>query len=149
MPSLRHMKKSAVLFLCTDNSALSQMAEALFRKHSAGRFDTVSAGTAPGTVHPLAIEAMAEIGLDISQHRAKHVDEIMGRVPVRYLFVLLEKPAKQHLEVFPSRLRTIHWPIPDPSAESGAEGQRIEAFRHARNLIEGNIIKWLGKHAQA
>ena len=129
-----------VLFLCTHNASRSQMAEALLRQVAGDRFDVESAGTAPTEVHPLAIVVMREIGIDISHQRSKDVSEIT-RPPD--IVITLCDDAKEACPVFPGAPRFLHWGLPDPSAASGDEEARTDAFRQVRDTLAELIGKFL------
>ena len=126
------MKKS-VLILCTHNSARSQMAEGLLR-HSAGdRFDVFSAGTEKTRVHPLAIEAMKDLGIDISAHESKTLEQFLGR-PLDYVITVCDN-ANETCPVFTGETTRIHWSFDDPSATRGTDGERLDTFRRIRDQI--------------
>ena len=130
-----------VLFLCTGNSARSQMAEGLLRHDAAGRFDAVSAGTKPGGVRVEAIAAMAEIGIDISAHRSKSIDEFLDRPPD--LLITVCDSARETCPVFPGAVERLHWPFEDPAAVEGSDEERLAAFRRVRDQIRDRIRAWL------
>lgn len=131
--------KNRVLILCTGNSARSQMAEGLLRKLAGDRFEVESAGVAPSSVRPEAIEAMREIGIDISGHRSKSVDEFSGQ-QFDYIITVCDN-AKESCPVFPGKAVRIHRMFDDPPAESeGDHVSRLEIFRRVRD----EISEWLG-----
>jgi arsenate reductase len=125
--------KKRVLILCTGNSARSQMAEGLLRHDAGDRFEVESAGTKPGHVRPEAIAAMKELGIDISGHRSKHVDEFQGQSFDDVLTVC--DNAKESCPVFPGHARRIHKAFEDPAAFQGTEEERLALFRRVRNEI--------------
>jgi len=126
-----------VLFLCTHNSARSQMAEGLFRHLAGGRFAVESAGTEASRVHPLAVRAMAERGIDISAQRSKHLAELAGQ---RFdLVVTVCDRASESCPIFPGAPRRLHWSIPDPSAAAGGEAERARAFAAAADDLAARI----------
>src|SRR5918998_4228066 len=127
--------RQRVLFLCTHNSARSQMAEGLLRLLAGDRFEVVSAGTEATFVRPEAIEAMAELGVDISAQSSKTLERYLGE-PFDHVVTVCDD-ANEACPVFPRAKRRLHWSLPDPSAVTG-EG-RIEAFRSARDRIRGLI----------
>jgi arsenate reductase len=129
--------KERVLILCTGNSARSQMAEGLFRTALGDRFEVFSAGTRPSSVRPEAIAAMNEVGIDISGHRSKSVDEFRGQ-EFRYVITVCDN-AKESCPVFPGRTERIHWSFEDPAAVVGTEDQRKAAFRRIREQIAERI----------
>lgn len=127
------MKKQRVLFVCTHNSARSQMAEGLLRALAGDRYEVHSAGTEPRGVHPLAIRVMQEIGIDLSSHESKHVD-VYQEVPMDYVVTVCDS-AREHCPYVPARRRNLHQSFPDPSAVEGDEAIRLEAFRRVRDQI--------------
>ncbi|HEX5759965.1 MAG TPA: arsenate reductase ArsC [Thermoanaerobaculia bacterium] len=132
-----------VLFLCTHNSARSQMAEALLRHLGGGAFEAASAGTEPSRVHPLAVEAMARRGIDLAGHRSKHLDELREE---RFEDVITVcDSANQACPVFPGETRRLHWSLPDPSAVEGAEESRRAAFEATAAELERRIRSFVGR----
>jgi arsenate reductase (thioredoxin) len=131
------MRKSNVLFLCTGNSARSQMAETLLRKYAGDVFDAYSAGTDPQGVNPLAIQALREVDAPTDGLRSKGVREFLGRLPVRYLIVVC--PAADHAcpSVWTGMAERLFWPFDDPAAAAGTDDQKLRAFsrRARRNRI--------------
>lgn len=129
-----------VLFLCTHNSSRSQMAEGLLRVRGGDHYAALSAGTHPRAVHPLAIRAMAELGIDLSEdagHRAKSLDEFAGQT--FDVAVTVCDDAAQECPHIPGAQRQEHWSFPDPSAVSGTEEERLDAFRRVRDAIDARI----------
>jgi arsenate reductase (thioredoxin) len=138
--------KQRVLVLCTGNSARSQMAEGFLRHEAGDRFDVFSAGTKPSCVRPEAIAAMGEVGIDISAHRSKSVEEFVGQ-EFDYVITVCDH-AREACPVFPGRPHKIHWSLPDPAAVKGPEPVRMVAFRDVRDRIRGRIMALLqGKPA--
>lgn len=131
------MTKPAILILCTGNSARSQMAEGLFRQAFGADFDIFSAGTRPSTVRPEAIAVMAELGIDISGHRSKSVDEFHGR-PFRYVITVCDH-ARDTCPAFPASAERLHWSFEDPATAEGPEPFRLEAFRRIRDQIRERL----------
>jgi arsenate reductase len=138
--------RQRVLILCTGNSARSQMAEGLLRHEAGGRFEVFSAGTRPTEVRPEAIAVMREIGIDISGHRSKSVDEFVNQ-PFDYVITVCDN-ARESCPVFPSAARMLHWSFDDPAAVRGSEDRRLEAFRAVRDRIHGRIMVFLGETAR-
>jgi arsenate reductase len=137
-----------VLFLCTHNSARSQMAEALLRQLGGGRFEAFSAGTEATRVHPLAVRAMADVGIDIAQAHSKHLNEYLGQ-DFDYVITVCDRAAES-CPVFPGRPERIHWSFPDPSAVTGSEAERYRAFERVRNEIMLRLRTWVQlPHARA
>ena len=125
--------KKRVLILCTGNSARSQMAEGLLRRDAGDRFEVESGGTKPSHVRPEAIAAMKELGIDISGHRSKSVDEFTGQ---RFDYVLTVcNNAKEACPIFPGKTVTIHRNFEDPAALVGSEEERLGGFRRIRDEL--------------
>ena len=131
------MEKKRVLILCTGNSARSQMAEGLLRQDAGERFDVESAGTKPGIVRPEAIAAMKEIGIDISGHRSKHVDEFEGQ-KFDYVITVCDN-AKESCPVFFGAAKRLHESFDDPAALNGSEEERLALFRRVRGELRGYL----------
>lgn len=129
-----------VLFLCTHNSARSQMAEALLRHIDGDRFETWSAGSEATRVHPMAMRAMDEIGIDISDARSKTLDEYLGR-HFDYVITVCDR-ANETCPIFPGDPERIHWSFRDPSAVEGSEQERLLAFQKVRDEIRGRLHTW-------
>ena len=125
--------KKRVLILCTGNSARSQMAEGLLGHDAGDRFEIESAGTRPGHVRPEAIAVMKELGIDISGHRSKHVDEFQGQ-SFDYVLTVCDN-AKESCPVFPGQAKRIHNAFEDPAAFQGTEEDRLALFRRVRDEI--------------
>lgn len=134
-------RRLRVLFLCTHNSARSQMAEALLRHHGGDAVEVVSAGNEPSRVHPLAVRAMAESGIDISNAGSKSLDQFVGQ-DFDYVITVCDR-ANESCPVFPGDPRRIHWSFEDPSAVEGSEEERLKAFRDVRNLLNMRLQNWL------
>lgn len=125
--------KKRVLILCTGNSARSQMAEGLLRHDSGERFEVESAGTKPSSVRPEAIAVMRELGIDISGHRSKHVDEFEGQT-FDYVVTVCDK-ARESCPVFFGQAQKLHHDFEDPAALIGSEEQRLALFRRVRDEL--------------
>jgi arsenate reductase (thioredoxin) len=140
------MKKTKVLFLCTHNSARSQMAEGLLRHLARDRFEVMSAGTEATHVRPLAVRAMDEVGIDISGQESKTLDRYVGE-PFDYVITVCEE-ANEACPFFPGAAERLHWSLPDPAAAQGTEEERLEVFRSVRDLlrdyIEGELVNGRG-----
>ncbi len=136
-------KRSRVLFLCTGNSARSQMAEGLLRKQAPDRFEVFSAGLDPKGVNPLATSVMAEIGIDISGQRSKSLSEFMGRMHFSFVITLCSNAERSCPAVFPGMGTRLHWDLEDPSAANGNDGEKLEAFRRVRDEIARRIAGFI------
>ncbi|MFY8217001.1 MAG: arsenate reductase ArsC [Chthoniobacterales bacterium] len=128
------MEKPTVLILCTGNSCRSHMAEGILRAAAGDQFDVASAGSKPaGYVHPLAIRALAEIGIDISGHRSKHMEEFYN-APVETVITVCGN-ADQACPMFPGQQNRYHWGFEDPAHAEGSEEEKIAFFRRVRDQI--------------
>ena len=125
--------KVRVLILCTGNSARSQIAEGLLRHDGGGRFEVESAGTEPGIVRPEAIEAMREVGIDITGHRSKHVDEFKAQ-HFDYVMTVCDN-ARESCPVFFGGAKQIHHSFEDPAAVTGTDEERMTSFRGVRDQL--------------
>lgn len=135
------MNKQRVLFLCTHNSARSQMAEGFLRSLAGDRFEVASAGTQATRVHPLAIRAMAEVGVDIRGHTSKVVDELVAQ---RWDYVITVcDAANEACPVFPKKSSRLHWSFEDPSRAAASDDQQLDRFRRVRDEIEHRITDWI------
>lgn len=130
-------ERKRVLILCTGNSARSQMAEGLLRHDGGDKFEVESAGVEPSHVRPQAIEAMREIGIDISGHRSKSVDEFLGQ-EFDYVITVCDR-AKDNCPVFPGAAERIHWSFEDPAAATGDDDKRLAVFRRVRDEIRERL----------
>ena len=125
--------KKGVLILCTGNSARSQMAESLLRHDAGDRFEVCSAGAKPGQLRPEAISVMRELGIDISCHRSKHVDEFADQ-PFDYVLTVCDN-ANESCPVYPGHTNRLHRSFDDPAAAQGSEPERLAVFRRVRDEI--------------
>jgi len=140
--TLQAMAKLRVLFLCTHNSARSQMAEGLLRALYGDRYEVVSAGTEPTSVHPLAVQVMAEIGIDISSHQSNSVEELRN-LPFDFVVTVCDR-AKEQCPWFPGAQRFLHHSFEDPASVRGSEFDRLVAFRRVRDQLRQWIIQTFG-----
>jgi arsenate reductase len=139
------MAPPIVLFLCTGNSARSQMAEGLLRAKAGDVFDVHSAGTEPAArVNPLAVDVMREIGIDISGARPKDLGQFLGRVPVRHLITVCHDADARCPTVWPGITSREHWSIEDPAAFRGDAEATLAKFREIRDELSRRLDQWLG-----
>ena len=131
------MSRQRVLFLCTHNSARSQMAEGLLRAHGSDRFEAHSAGTEATRVRPLAIEAMAELGIGIAGHESKTLDRYLEE-PFDAVITVCDQAAEA-CPVFPGARRRLHWSFPDPSNATGSNDEQLAVYRRVRDDIAHRI----------
>lgn len=135
------MMKQRVLFICTHNSARSQMAEGLLRRLGGERFEVFSAGTEATHVRPLAIRAMAEIGIDISGQQSKTLDGYLGE-PFDAVITVCDA-ANETCPIFPGAKQRRHWSFEDPSKATGSEDEQLAVYRRVRDEIRVRIEKEL------
>jgi arsenate reductase len=132
-----------VLFICTGNSARSQMAEALLRNYAADRFEAYSAGLDPRPVNPLTVQVMDEAGLDLSGQHSKSVTEYLGKLHFAYVITVCTVAEERCPSVFPGMGQRMRWSFEDPAAFRGSEEARLDKFREVRDQIDGQIRAWL------
>jgi arsenate reductase (thioredoxin) len=137
--------KTRVLFLCTHNSARSQMAEGFLRQLAGDRFEVASAGTEARGVNPLAVRVMAECDVDISGQRSKTLDRFLGD-PWDYVVTVCDS-ANEACPVFPRAATRMHWSFGDPSIARGSDDERLAVFRRVRDEIKTRITGWLHQRA--
>ena len=133
-----------VLFLCTGNSARSQMSEGLLRHFAGDQFEVYSAGLEPKTVNPYAIQALHEIGLDISGHTSKSVMDYLGRVHMGTVITVCSN-AEERCPIFPFSTERLYWPFEDPAAFVGPADETRAKFREVRDLISARLHLWLNE----
>jgi arsenate reductase len=125
----------AILFLCVANSARSQMAEGLARRLSPEGVDVFSAGSEPSQVNPLAVEAMQLVGVDLSEHESKGVDD----VPLDEVDLVITLCAEEVCPTLPGKVTKEHWPHDDPAAAEGTHSERLAEFARVRNQLDRKI----------
>src|SRR5574337_898753 len=133
-----------VLFVCTHNSARSQMAEGFLRARAGDRFDVASAGTEPTRVHPLAIRVMEEVGIDLTGHTSKTIDAFLGQ-QWDYVITVCDS-ANERCPLFSGETTRIHWSFDDPSQATGTDEDRLKTFRLVRDAIHAKLREWLAEH---
>jgi len=142
--------KPNILFLCTGNSARSQMAEGLLRSHAGDRYNVYSAGLEPKGVNPYAIRAMDEIGLDISTQESTSLAEYMGHKPFATLITVCDHAEQNCPRTFLLSIDNhLHWSVEDPAAFEGSDADTAEKFREARDELDQRISDWLTHEAQS
>jgi arsenate reductase len=136
-------RKLSVLFLCSHNSARSQMAEALLRHYAGEHFEVYSAGLHPSEINPFTRQVLSEMGLDMAGQYAKSLMEYWGgKFNFTYLFVVCDR-AEQECPLFPFSIYRLYWPFEDPSAAQGSDEYKLERFRAVRDQIAAKIRGWL------
>ena len=141
------MSKQRVLFLCTGNSARSQMAEAFLRKYADDMFEPHSAGLEPRGVNPLTVRVMNEAGIDISGQQSKGVETYLGKMLFQYLITVCDDADKNCPTVWPGVNTRMHWSFEDPARFEGSEAQKLARFREVRDLIERRIKEWVAEQS--
>ena len=134
--------KPRVLFLCTGNSARSQMAEGLLRHYAGDHFEVYSAGIEPKGINPYTLRAMDEIGIDIHGQQSKSVSTYLGRTIFSYVITVCSN-AEANCPIFPGYTIRMHWPFDDPAAATGSDGEKLAKFRQVRDQIAARIQEWL------
>jgi arsenate reductase len=137
------MMKSKVLFICIHNSARSQMAEAFLNQICGEQFEASSAGLEPGRLNPVVVEAMREIGADISGNQTKSVFDMFksGKL-FQYVITVCDEASAERCPIFPGVTQRLHWSFPDPSAVQGMEEQKLERARQIRDMIQERVQVW-------
>jgi arsenate reductase len=130
--------KPKILFLCTGNSARSQMAEGFLRKYASDRFEVFSAGLEPSFINPLTIQVMEESGVDMQGHYSKGLDQFLGKVHFAYLVTVCSR-AEEKCPIFPGMGQRLHWPFDDPAAFQGSQEEKLVKFRQVRDEIEAKV----------
>lgn len=139
------MIKTKVLFVCTENSCRSQMAEGFLRRVAGDRFDVFSAGAHPTRLNPVAVEAMKEIGIDISGQHAKDVADFLGQ-SFQYVIRVCDK-VREKCPVLPGAIWYLDWSLEDPAAASGTTAEKLAAFHRVRDQIEEKIVEFVAQQA--
>jgi len=137
-------QKIRVLFLCTGNSARSQMADAFLRRYAGEHFEVFSAGLEPKMINPLTIQVMAEIGYDISNQTSKSVKDFLGKVFIQLLITVCDQPEENCPTAWPGINQRLHWSFEDPAAFEGDQEEKLAKFREVRDQIDLKIRSWLG-----
>lgn len=135
------MTRLRVLFLCTHNSARSQMAEGFLRALAGAHFDVASAGIEATRVHPLAIRVMDEVGIDLTGHTSTTIDTFLNQ-PWDYVITVCDS-ANERCPIFPGKTTRLHWSFDDPSQAAGTDQDQLEKFHHVRDEIHARIREWL------
>ena len=137
------MEKKTVLFVCIHNSARSQMAETFLNRICSEEFEAHSAGIEPGKLNPIVVEAMQEIGIDISGNKTKSVSEFLkSNKFFSHVITVCDETSAERCPVFPGVTTRLHWSFPDPSAFQGLHEEKLEKVREVRDAIKSKIEKW-------
>ena len=143
------MPRTKVLFLCTGNSARSQMAEALLRKLASDRFEAFSAGLEPKGINPYTRRVMEEVGIDLAGQWSKDVTEYLGKVNFGYLITVCDHAEKNCPTTFLGVSNRLHWSLEDPAAFQGSDEQTLAKFREVRDDIDRRMQAWLASQPVA
>ena len=135
--------KRTVLFLCTENSVRSQIAEGLMRHMAGDRFEVYSAGLSPKGIHPLTHTVMNEIGVDISGQSSKDVGMYLGKVTLNHVVFVCDKAERDCPHVFPFTTNRHFWPIDDPNSGDISPQEKLERFRRVRDSLQTKISSWV------
>jgi arsenate reductase len=137
------MAKPKVLFVCVHNSARSQMAEAWLNHFGGEQFEAESAGLSPGTLNPLVVKVMQEVGIDISHKKTQAVFDLFqtGRL-FKYVITVCDETSAEKCPIFPGITKRFHWSFPDPSTLTGTEAEKLAQTREIRDLIKVKIANW-------
>lgn len=135
-----------VLFLCTGNSARSQMAEAFLRRYAGDQFEVHSAGLQPKRINPLTIQVMEEIGYPMKEHTSKGVGVYLGKTLFHYLITVCDTAEQNCPTTWPGVNQRLHWSFEDPAAFDGSEEERLTKFREIRDQIDVQIRQWLAQN---
>lgn len=139
---------NGVLFVCSHNSARSQMAQAWLNHLAGDRFEAHSAGVEPGTLNPLSVKAMAEVGIDISDHVAEGIDKYLGKVPIYHLIIVCDKASQTCPRIWPGARERHEWLFDDPSAATGTDDEKLAVFRRVRDEIKAQVEAWRAEQSQ-
>lgn len=138
--------RPAVVFVCAQNSARSQLAEALLRRAAGDRFDSYSGGIRPAEIHPLTLRVLDEIEVDTTGLHSKDLGQLLGKVPIQYAIAVCETTAEECERLHPFARQMLHWPFPDPVgavAGDATESDQLDLFREVRDGLDARIQDWL------
>ncbi|BCG47450.1 Arsenate reductase thioredoxin-coupled,LMWP family [Citrifermentans bremense] len=136
--------KIRVLFVCIHNSARSQMGEAFLKQAGGERFEVQSAGIEPGRLNPLVVQAMKEVGIDISGNVTKEVSQFIEKgAPFDYVITVCDETSAERCPLFPGKAQRLHWGFPDPSALQGTDEEKLQSIRAIRDDIKKKVESWI------
>ncbi|MFO7820428.1 MAG: arsenate reductase ArsC [Halanaerobacter sp.] len=140
------MRKAKVLFICTGNSARSQMAEAFLREYDSDNFEAYSGGLNAEGIHPMTKQVMQEAGLDISDQESKEISRFLGRKHFGFL-VTVCRNAEENCPTFPDVSTRLFWDLEDPKAFEGSEEEKLAKFREIRDEVEERVKNFIKEHS--
>jgi arsenate reductase len=136
------MRKIKVIFICGENRARSQMAEAFLRILGGEQYEVQSAGLEQSEIHPYTLKVMEEIDYDLSKHHSKDLSKFRGKIHFNYIITVCDR-AKEKCPTFPSGTIQLNWAVEDPVAFEGSDEDKLEKFREVRNNLKEKIVEWL------
>jgi arsenate reductase (thioredoxin) len=142
------MKKERVVFICTGNSARSQMAEGYLRHIASDRFEVFSGGLEPRPIHPFAIEVMDEIGIDIRSQSSKDIKRYLGKETFHHAVFVCQRAEQNCPRIYPFAMQTQSWPFEDPALAIGNQESKFQKFREVRDQIIARITSWVEDWSQ-
>jgi len=142
------VQKPKALFLCTGNSARSQMAEAFLRRYGGDFFEAYSAGLEPKGLNPLTVRVMEEIGVSMEGHSSKSVNVYLGKTLFQYLITVCDQAEKNCPTIWPGISHKLHWSFEDPAAAEGSEDEKLAKFRDVRDQIQQQVRGWIAEQEQ-
>jgi arsenate reductase len=144
------MKKKRVLFICVHNGARSQMAEAFLNQVCGDQFEAMSAGLEPGKLNPIVVEAMREIGIDISGNKTKAaLDIFKSGLLINFAVTVCDETSAERCPIFPGITKRLHWSFPDPSTFQGSHGEKLARTREIRDSIKTKVEHWCAEVCEA
>lgn len=136
--------KIRVLFVCIHNSARSQMGEAFLKQAGGERFEVQSAGIEPGRLNPIVVQAMKEVGIDISGNVTKEVSQFIDTgAPFDYVITVCDETSAERCPLFPGKAQRLHWGFPDPSVLQGTDEEKLQSIRAIRDDIKKKVESWI------
>ncbi len=136
--------KIRVLFVCIHNSARSQMGEAFLKQAGGERFEVQSAGIEPGRLNPLVVQAMKEVGIDVSGNVTKEVSQFIEKgAPFDYVITVCDETSAERCPLFPGKAQRLHWGFPDPSVLQGTDEEKLQSIRAIRDDIKKKVESWI------
>lgn len=141
------MKKTRIMFVCVHNSGRSQMCEAFVKHYAPEQFDVHSSGIEAGTLNPLVVQVMAEIGISMDGQYAKPAQEYIDREEAfDYVITVCDESSAERCPVFPGKHVRLHWGFPDPSALTGSDEEKLKGIRPIRDSIHKRVRTWLANN---
>ena len=141
--------RKKVLFVCVHNSARSQMAEAFLKKHAGDSFEVESAGLEAGVLNPIVVEAMQEVGIDISANKTKEVYQFLKQGKTfHYVITVCDEASAERCPIFPGVSQRMHWGFADPSSFTGSHVTKFSKTREVRDLIKSKVLEFIEKETE-